>query len=104
MALMWTIDQAREFVCGIQTDAFEHGLNLSLGGGVLNAGFSMKDLDIVACPAKDMRLVKAETFLKHIATKCRLTETNRKPWNTWMTLVGFKDTQNRRIEFFVVKT
>ncbi len=96
------MDQALEFVRGIQKTAFEHGLNLSLGGGVLNTGFSMKDLDIVAAPAKDMRLVKTDTFLKHVAATHNLTETNRKPWNTWMTLVGFKDRQNRRIEFFVV--
>jgi hypothetical protein len=98
------MEQALEFVRSIQKTAFEHGLNLSLGGGVLNTGFSMKDLDIVACPAKDMRLVKTDIFLKHVAATHKLTETNRKTWNTWMTLVGFKDSSNRRIEFFVVNT
>lgn len=47
----WTLEQGVEFIRKYQSQSFEKHYNLSLGGGVLNRGWSKHDLDIVAVPA-----------------------------------------------------
>lgn len=44
----WTLDEAVKLIRQMQPLAFECGYHLNLGGGVLNKGFSNKDLDILA--------------------------------------------------------
>lgn len=50
MKNVWVIEDALALIRRLQPKALECGYALSLGGGVLNAGFSWKDLDIVAVP------------------------------------------------------
>lgn len=47
---IWRLPDALEVIRTLQPEAMSCGYALSLGGGVLNAGFSWKDLDIVAVP------------------------------------------------------
>jgi hypothetical protein len=45
---MWYLEEAIGLVRELQTKALQKGYHLALGGGVLNRGWSRKDLDIVA--------------------------------------------------------
>jgi hypothetical protein len=44
----WNLAEAAVFVSNLQLAAFRAGFCLSLGGGVLNNGYSEHDLDLVA--------------------------------------------------------
>jgi hypothetical protein len=48
--IMWTLEEAFVLIRKLQPIAFKTGYNLTLGGGVLNNGFSHNDLDLVAIP------------------------------------------------------
>lgn len=48
MSNKWTLDLGANLIRVIHPSAFQSGYNLYLGGGVLNKGFSWKDLDILA--------------------------------------------------------
>jgi hypothetical protein len=48
----WNLAEAVAFLAALQPTAFEAGFNLSLGGGVLNRGYSETDLDVVAVPRR----------------------------------------------------
>ena len=43
---MWTLDEALSLVRSLQPEIRQFGYHLCLGGGVLNAGHSRKDLDL----------------------------------------------------------
>lgn len=45
--ILWTLDEAVQFIRDRHQAAFNLGYNLSLGGGVLMRGWSTNDLDIV---------------------------------------------------------
>lgn len=45
---IWTLSEAVEYIRAKQPKAHEIGWNLALGGGVLNNGYSKRDLDIFA--------------------------------------------------------
>jgi hypothetical protein len=47
---MWELAGAVALIRRLQPKAHEYGFNLTLGGGVLNNGYSPKDLDVVAVP------------------------------------------------------
>jgi hypothetical protein len=49
-SIVWTLDEALAFIRQFQQDAMNHGFYLALAGGVLNNGYSAKDLDLVAVP------------------------------------------------------
>ncbi len=46
----WSMDEALGLIRRIQPDCMENGYYLALGGGVLNKGYSDKNLDLVAMP------------------------------------------------------
>jgi|SRR5581483_6832362 len=48
--VIWRLEEAVSLVRVLQPLALESGLALSIGGSVLNSGFSWKDLDLVAMP------------------------------------------------------
>lgn len=47
---IWRLDDALRLIRLISPICHLYGYNLHLGGGVLNRGFSTKDLDILAMP------------------------------------------------------
>ena len=47
---VWSLNEALNFIRELQPRALTAGYCLSLGGGVLNHGFSRRNLDIFACP------------------------------------------------------
>lgn len=49
-APMWTLQQAVKLIADIQDDSRTYGYHVCLGGGVLNAGHSDKDVDIYLIP------------------------------------------------------
>lgn len=48
--IVWTIDEARDVVNSIQIPSRRFNYHVALGGGVLNAGESRKDLDLYFLP------------------------------------------------------
>lgn len=48
--IVWTIDEALEWIRSVQPAVMESGWCLMLGGGVLNQGVSGTDLDVIAYP------------------------------------------------------
>ena len=48
---MWGLEEALEVIRAVQETFWGTGYCISLGGGVLNHGWSTKDLDLVVCPA-----------------------------------------------------
>ena len=46
----WTLENAIELIRLLQPTAHAHGYHLALAGGILNFGYSDKDVDIVALP------------------------------------------------------
>jgi hypothetical protein len=49
-ATKWTLENSVELIRLLQPLAHRHGYHLALAGGILNRGFSEKDLDVVALP------------------------------------------------------
>lgn len=47
---MWTLDQALVLIRTLQPELHNRGYHMALGGGVLNAGRSDKDLDLYVFP------------------------------------------------------
>ena len=54
----WTLEEGLELIRTIQTKALHKGYHLALGGGVLNRGWSLNDLDIIALPMDGKHPVK----------------------------------------------
>lgn len=50
--MMWTLEEAVELVRSLEPAAIKHGYHLALGGSVLMAGQSDKDLDLFLYPHK----------------------------------------------------
>jgi hypothetical protein len=48
--IMWTLDEGRAEIARVQQGSREYGYHVALGGGVLNAGQSTKDLDLYFLP------------------------------------------------------
>ena len=51
--VMWTLEQGRAEIQRVQLSSREFGYHVCLGGGVLNAGESSKDLDVYFLPLDD---------------------------------------------------
>ena len=49
-AAMWSVSSAVAVIASISPAAYDCGYNLHLGGGVLDRGYSAKDLDVLAMP------------------------------------------------------
>ena len=49
-SIVWTIEEAYELIRRIQPDLKPLGFHVALAGGVLNLGYSAKDLDLVFLP------------------------------------------------------
>ena len=49
-AAMWSVSSAVAVIASISPAAYDCGYNLHLGGGVLDRGYSTKDLDVLAMP------------------------------------------------------
>lgn len=99
------------FVRSRQAEAFKHGYNLSLGGGVLNRGESAHDLDIVAVPAKGSESTAKETFynflhwMKSVNGPSLLEprdQSSGRFWNNATRRFLFEYTDGRKVEWFVV--
>lgn len=105
MTFIWNFIEAVALVRKLEPIAIQHGVHVALGGSVLHAGFSSKDLDIFVYPHKK-------------------TEAEQKPWDPVAILKAFgatdisvvdyhpddgklvyctKDATGRRIDFFFVK-
>lgn len=53
-ATRWTLENSVELIRILQPLAHKHGYHLALAGGILNRGYSDKDLDVVALPRSEM--------------------------------------------------
>lgn len=58
MAQMWELDEALRLVRALQPMTRRFGYHLTLGGSVLNAGHSEKDLDLYFLPLDNKKLGK----------------------------------------------
>lgn len=110
--MKWTLQDALLYVRGRQADAFRHGYNLSLGGGVLNNGESEHDLDIVAVPAKGSESTAKETFYEFLhwmksvngpsLLEAEHDKASGRLWNSTTRRFLFDYGDGRKVEWFVV--
>lgn len=67
---MWTLAEGLEVVRGLQPESREFGYHVTLGGGVLNAGHSNKDLDIWYLPLNnDSNITRPTALLQYLGNK-----------------------------------
>ena len=93
----WRIEDALEYLRALQPIAAEMGYNLSLGGGVLNKGYSIHDLDIVVAPAKE-RTMELDKCLEWIESLLECNEiVQNRIWNPMRMMDG------RKVDWFIVK-
>lgn len=52
----WSLDEGLRLIRALQPEAKRFGYHISLGGGVLNRGFSYKDLDLYFIPMENEEL------------------------------------------------
>jgi len=104
MNKMWTLEEGAILVRRLQSGAFERGFNLSLGGGVLNKGESLHDIDIVAAPCKGGRSSAAESanLVLWFFNEIGAVETRHSRWNSCMWVVTAKDSAERKVDLFIV--
>lgn len=65
VATRWTLENSVELIRILQPLAHQHGYHLALAGGILNRGYSDKDLDVVALPRSEMEQDWPE-FQEHV--------------------------------------
>lgn len=63
IANMWTLSEARVLINALQPHAKELGFHVCLGGGVLNAGLSKKDLDLYFLPMDNGKIAASSAKL-----------------------------------------
>lgn len=63
IANMWTLSEARVLINALQPHAKELGFHVCLGGGVLNAGLSKKDLDLYFLPMDNGKIAASSEKL-----------------------------------------
>lgn len=97
----WDLASAVVLARSLQPIAHEAGFNLTLGGGVLNVGYSDKDLDLVLLPARKTCI---ETVIQHLSvrfwsqTSSRTVDSNPK-----RTVYKFTErSTGRRLDLIVV--
>lgn len=100
----WYLSSAVEFITSLQAEANKRGYFLSLGGSVLNRGYSNKDLDVTCTPSPTPAAV-ADAFVTFSAW---LKEKYGEPsisheWNERMWKYTFDLADGRRVDWFVVR-
>lgn len=101
--VLWSLDDALRYIRERQTAAFQHHYNLSLGGGILDRGFSDHDLDIVATPANGLTATM-DNYLDFVLwmNRVNLSKVSEGGWNQTMRKHEYRDERNRKIDWFVV--
>lgn len=69
MSKHWTLDQALATIRLLQPTAHKYGYHIGLGGGVLNTGFSAKDLDLMILPLNQEEIMRDISMLLVDITK-----------------------------------
>lgn len=102
-AVLWTLDEGLQYIRERQTEAFIHHYNLSLGGGILDRGFSDHDLDIIATPANGLTATM-DNYLDFVLwmNKANITKVSEGGWNQLMRKHEYRDERSRKIDWFVV--
>ncbi len=107
---MWTIEDALMWIRRMQPELSSVGYHVALGGGVLNKGFSMKDLDLYLLPF-EMRHDMSASDQQALSVMERLTGVKGIPFNsgdteypedqTFKARVKMYLDSNRRIDVFI---
>jgi hypothetical protein len=66
--IIWGLDEALELVRSMQSALRPLGYHVALAGGVLNKGFSQKDLDLVFLPLTNDVAPPVEPLFNHLLT------------------------------------
>jgi len=78
---MWNLDEAVHYLRCMNADAKRFGWCFALGGGVLNHGYSKKDLDIVAIPYHGAGLTGLYDYLRRYGmVQIRTSSQMRSGW------------------------
>lgn len=65
----WTLTEALALVRDLQPISREYGYHLTLGGGVLNKGYSVKDLDLWWLPLNDASMTRPMALVNFFGTR-----------------------------------
>jgi hypothetical protein len=60
---MWTLDNGLALVRAIQPKIRQFNYHVAIGGGVVNRGFSTKDLDLYFLPMQDAQSIALRAYL-----------------------------------------
>jgi hypothetical protein len=107
-ALPWTLEDALAHVRDIQLSTRKFGYHLTLGGGVLNNGYSEKDLDLFFLPLDDSKTPRDPHGMLDFLTKFYRTTpvsiNNTEgygPSDLYTHKVKFNDGHGRRVDVFI---
>jgi hypothetical protein len=106
-SLPWTLEDALVHVRGLQLFTRKFGYHLTLGGGVLNKGYSAKDVDLFFLPLDDNKTLRDPHGMLDFLTKIYPTT----PVNIsgdgygrstlYTHKVKFNDGHGRRVDVFI---
>ena len=104
----WTMEQALDVIRFIQPLLKEHKYHVALGGGVLNNGFSDKDLDLYFFPFDESKIDPIMPFLETIWGKSEEINPNREGYPADVNFevkvkFGAKVPGEKRIDVFITK-
>jgi hypothetical protein len=110
---MWDIDAGLLLVRTIQQDIRKFGFHVAIGGGVVNNGFSEKDLDLYFLPmggftANWRRTSNPGELLKYLENLWGLTQAigndnygDREPLSAYRKAAKFYRNKQERIDCFI---
>lgn len=104
---MWTLDEGRAAVKQVQAVSRDFGYHVALGGGVLNAGKSSKDLDLYFLSLDDQAVFPDSAgLLIYLSEKWgkyhSLTSYESPAWSEYAAKMRF-DPLGKRIDVFIVQ-
>lgn len=97
----WNLAEASLFVSAMQQEAHDAGWNLSIGGGVLNNGYSENDLDLVAVARTTVHSQSLSTLLYLFQTREFFMQRHKKHVHIG-TLYGAERHDGKSIELLVI--
>ena len=109
--LMWTLDEGLEIVRDLQDMTREYDYHLTIGGGVVNKGSSLKDLDLYFLPLCNGNTPDPKGLLRELERQWGASEPiggerEYKDDPRWYKVkfgVGFGLRKTKRIDVFIWK-
>lgn len=104
---LWTLPRALALIRSLQPLAHAIGFHICLGGGVLNKGWSNKDLDLYFIPMDDSRLTDPGSVFtilaeRDVAVDSPIGGVSASSTSRFRRKCRCVDGKNRRIDVFII--